>query len=109
MTIDLKDARANLVRGHMRISLGKNGSMKEAADPLESVKESVNLSDLEYEMPRFGNRGGGGGGRGRSRGPPSRWGVLMKLKRDTGNKKFFNRDEMSEEQIEAAIKEMGGE
>ena len=110
MTIDLKDARANLVRGHMRISLGKKGSMKEASDSLETIKESVNLSDLEYEMPRFGNRDGrGGGGRGRGRGPPSRWGVLMKLKRDTGNKKFFNRDEMSEEQIEAAIKEMGGE
>ena len=110
MTIDLKDARANLVRGHMRISLGKKGSMKESETSLESIKESVNLSDLEYEMPRFGNRGGGGrGGGGRSRGPPSRWGVLMKLKRDTGNKKFFNRDEMSDEQIEAAIKEMGGE
>ena len=109
MTIDLKDARANLVRGHMRISLGKKGSMKEAANPLETIKESVNLSDLEYEMPRFGNRDGRGGGRGRSRGPPSRWGVLMKLKRETGNKKFFNRDEMSDEQIEAAIKEMGGE
>ena len=110
MTIDLKDARANLVRGHMRISLGKNGSMKEAGTSLEEIKESVNLSDLEYEMPRFGrdNRGGRGGGGG-SRGPPSRWGVLMKLKRDTGNRKFFNRDEMSEEQIEAAIKEMGGE
>ena len=108
MTIDLKDARANLVRGYMRISLGKKGSMKEADTPVETVKESVNLSDLEYEMPRFGNRGGPGGG-GRSRGPPSRWGVLMKLKRDTGKKKFFNRDEMSEEQIEAAIKEMGGE
>ena len=102
MTIDLKDARANLVRGHMRISLGKKGSMKESETSLESIKESVNLSDLEYEMPRFGNRGGGGRGGGRSRGPPSRWGVLMKLKRDTGNKKFFNRDEMSEEQIEAA-------
>ncbi len=108
MTIDLKDARANLVRGHMRISLGKNGSMKEAGTSLEEIKESINLSDLEYEMPRFGNRDGRGGG-GRSRGPPSRWGVLMKLKRDTGNRKFFNRDEMSEEQIEAAIKEMGGE
>ena len=110
MTIDLKDARTNLVRGHMRISLGKKGSMKESETSLESIKESVNLSDLEYEMPRFGNRGGGGrGGGGRSRGPPSRWSVLMKLKRDTGNKKFFNRDEMSDEQIEAAIKEMGGE
>tara|TARA_B100000029_G_scaffold427808_1_gene437378 strand:- start:697 stop:798 length:102 start_codon:yes stop_codon:yes gene_type:complete len=33
----------------------------------------------------------------------------MKLKRDTGNKKYFNRDEMSNEDIEKAIKEMGGE
>ena len=110
MTINLKDARANLVRGYMRISLGKKGSMSVSETSLESIKESINLSDLEYEMPRFGRDGGGRGGpRGGSRGPPSRWGILMKLKRDTGNKKFFNRDEMSEEQIEAAIKEMGGE
>jgi replication factor A1 len=107
MTINLKDARANLVRGFMRLSLGKKGSMTVSETSLESIKESINLSDLEYEMPRFGRDGGGG--RGGSRGPPSRWGILMKLKRDTGNKKFFNRDEMSEEQIEAAIKEMGGE
>tara|TARA_B110000438_G_scaffold101170_1_gene100089 strand:- start:19255 stop:19761 length:507 start_codon:yes stop_codon:yes gene_type:complete len=107
MTINLKDARANLVRGFMRLSLGKKGSMTVSENSLESIKESINLSDLEYEMPRFGRDGGGG--RGGSRGPPSRWGILMKLKRDTGNKKFFNRDEMSEEQIEAAIKEMGGE
>jgi len=110
MTIDIKDARANLVRGYMRISLGKKGSMTVSKTSLESIKENVNLSDLEYEMPRFGRDGGGRGGpRGGSRGPPSRWGILMKLKRDTGNKKYFNRDEMSEEQIEAAIKEMGGE
>ena len=110
MTINLKDARANLVRGYMRISLGKKGSMSVSETSLESIKESINLSDLEYEMPRFGRDGGGRGGpRGGSRRPPSRWGILMKLKRDTGNKKFFNRDEMSEEQIEAAIKEMGGE
>ena len=57
-------------------------------------------------MPRMG----GGRGRGGPRGKPSgRWGDLMKLKRETGNKKFFNRDEMTEEQIVAAIKEMGGE
>ena len=106
MTIDLKDARANLVRGHMRISLGKHGSMKESKAQLENIKESVNLSDLEYEMPRMGRDHRGGG---RSRGPPSRWSVLMKLKRDTGNKKYFNRDEMSKEDIEAAIKKMGGD
>ena len=110
MTINLKDARDNLVRGYMRISLGKKGSMSVSETSLESIKESINLSDSEYEMPRFGRDGGGRGGpRGGSRGPPSRWGILMKLKRDTGNKKFFNRDDMSEEQIEAAIKEMGGE
>ena len=110
IVLDLKDARANLVRGYMRISLGKKGSMSVSETSLESIKESINLSDLEYEMPRFGRDGGGRGGpRGGSRGPPSRWGILMKLKRDTGNKKFFNRDDMSEEQIEAAIKEMGGE
>ena len=109
MTINLKDARANLVRGHLRLSLGKHGSMKASDNDLESVKEQVNLSDLEYEMPRpaFRDRRSGGGGR--NRGPPSRWGILMKLKRDTGNKKYFNRDDMSDEDIEAAIKEMGGE
>ena len=105
VVLDLKDARANLVRGHMRLSLGKKGSMKESDIAMDNIKQSVNLSDLEYEMPRMGGRGRGGP----SRKPSGRWGDLMKLKRETGNKKFFNRDEMSEEQIEAAIKEMGGE
>ena len=59
-------------------------------------------------MPRTGFRDRRGGG-GKGRGPPTRWSVLMKLKRDTGNKKYFNRDEMSNDDIEKAIKEMGGE
>ena len=66
LTIDLKDARANLVRGHMRISLGKHGSMKKAKSALETIKESINLSDIEYEMPRMGHGRGGRGGRGLS-------------------------------------------
>ena len=111
LTIDLKDARASLVRGHMRISLGKHGSMKKSKSGLETIKESINLSDIEYEMPRMGRdgRGGRGGRGGGGRGPPSPWSTLMKLKRDTGNRKYFNRDEMSKEDIEAAIKEMGGD
>ena len=108
MTLELKDARANLVRGHLRLSLGKTGSMKPSESTLESIKEQVNLSDLEYEMPRTGFRDRRGGG-GKGRGPPTRWSVLMKLKRDTGNKNYFNRDEMSNDDIEKAIKEMGGE
>ena len=111
IVLDLKDARASLVRGHMRLSLGKKGSMKESDVALDSIKQSVNLSDLEYEMPRMGGRGGPGRGgpRGGGRKPLGRWGDLMQLKRETGNKKFFNRDEMTEDQIIAAIKEMGGE
>lgn len=111
VVLDLKDARANLVRGHMRLSLGKKGSMKESNTTLDDIKQSVNLSDLEYEMPRMGGRGGPGRGgpRGGGRKPLGRWGDLMQLKRETGNKKFFNRDEMTEDQIVAAIKEMGGE
>ena len=111
VVLDLKDARANLVRGHMRLSLGKKGSMKESNTNLDDIKQSVNLSDLEYEMPRMGGRGGQGRGgpRGGGRKPLGRWGDLMQLKRETGNKKFFNRDEMTEDQIVAAIKEMGGE
>jgi len=88
------------------LSLGKKGSMKESNKTLDTIKQSVNLSDLEYEMPRMGGRGRGGPPRGK---PSGRWGDLMKLKRETGNKKFFNRDEMTEDQIVAAIKEMGGE
>ena len=59
----------------------------------------------------MGGRGGPGRGgpRGGGRKPSGRWGDLMQLKRETGNKKFFNRDEMTEDQIVAAIKEMGGE
>ena len=111
VVLDLKDARANLVRGHMRLSLGKKGSMKESNTTLDDIKQSINLSDLEYEMPRMGGRGGPGRGgpRGGGRKPLGRWGDLMQLKRETGNKKFFNRDEMTEDQIVAAIKEMGGE
>ena len=106
VVLDLKDASANLVRGHMRLSLGNKGSMKESNTTLDNIKHSVNLSDLEFEMPRMGGRGGPRGG---GRKPSGRWGDLMKLKRETGNKKFFNRDEMTEDQIVAAIKEMGGE
>ena len=99
MTIELKDARANLVRGHMRISLGKKGSMKESETSLESIKESVNLSDLEYDMPRFGNRGGGGRGGGRRRGPPSRWGILMKLKREKANERKIKIERENDKKI----------
>ena len=35
MTLELKDARANLVIGHLRLCLGKTGSMKPSESTLE--------------------------------------------------------------------------
>ncbi|MAH17608.1 MAG: hypothetical protein CL960_03850 [Euryarchaeota archaeon] len=66
-TIWLKDARASLVRGSLRLSLGKFGSLDEPGREVASVRDDLNLSDLAYAMPRpdrgrGGGRGGGGGG-----------------------------------------------
>ena len=65
-TIWLKDARATLVRGSLRLSLGKFGSLDEPGREVGSVRDDLNLSDLAYAMPRpdrgrGGGRGGGGG------------------------------------------------
>ena len=67
-TIWLKDARATLVRGSLRLSLGKFGSLDEPGREVGSVRDDLNLSDLAYAMPRpdrgrGGGRGGGGGGK----------------------------------------------
>jgi len=67
-TIWLSDARASLVRGSLRLSLGKYGSLGEGDREVEHVREDLNISDLAYAMPRpdrgrGGGRGGGGGGK----------------------------------------------
>ena len=64
-TIWLKDARATLVRGSLRLSLGKFGSLDEPGREVGSVRDDLNLSDLAYAMPRpdRGRGGGGGGGK----------------------------------------------
>ncbi|OIR13023.1 MAG: hypothetical protein BEU05_00410 [Marine Group III euryarchaeote CG-Bathy2] len=67
-TIWLKDARATLVRGSLRLSLGKFGSLGKPGREVGSVRDDLNLSDLAYAMPRpdrgrGGGRGGGGGGK----------------------------------------------
>ncbi|MDP7081784.1 MAG: hypothetical protein QF372_00290 [Candidatus Poseidoniia archaeon] len=67
-TIWLSDARASLVRGSLRLSLGKYGSLGEGDREVEHVREDLNISDLAYAMPRpdrgrGGGRGAGGGGK----------------------------------------------
>lgn len=55
----------SLVRGHLRLNVGRYGSMSTVDDDLE-VNEELNISDREYEQARRpgGSGGGGRGGRG---------------------------------------------
>jgi replication factor A1 len=56
----------SLVRGHMRLNVGRYGSMTKSNDPIGEVNSSLDMSQQEFEQERrsFGGgyRGGGGGG-----------------------------------------------
>jgi replication factor A1 len=56
----------SLVRGHMRLNVGRYGSMTKSNDPIGEVNSSLDMSQQEFESERrsFGGgyRGGGGGG-----------------------------------------------
>jgi replication factor A1 len=58
----------SLVRGHMRLNVGRYGSMTKSTDPIAEVNQSLDMSQQEFESERrsFGGgyRGGGGGDRG---------------------------------------------
>jgi ssDNA-binding replication factor A large subunit len=63
----------SLVRGHMRLNVGRYGSMTKSTDPIGDVNQSLDMSQQEFESERRsfgggyrgGDRGGyGGGGRG---------------------------------------------
>ncbi|MCL4324102.1 MAG: single-stranded DNA-binding protein [Candidatus Thermoplasmatota archaeon] len=57
----------SLVRGHMRLNVGRYGNMNPATDPIDNVNTSVDMSSQEFMSERrsFGGGGGGGGGYGR--------------------------------------------
>jgi replication factor A1 len=65
--IDIKNGYVSLVRGHMRLNVGKYGTLSKSDKPLEGTSTELNMSDKEYEQERR-QFGGGGGGR-RSGGP----------------------------------------
>jgi replication factor A1 len=73
--IEIKNGYVSLVRGHMRLNVGKYGSLAKSEKPLESTSTALNMSDKEYEQERrhFGGGGGprrggySGGGRDRER------------------------------------------
>ena len=64
--IDIKNGYVSLVRGHMRLNVGKYGTLGKTDKPLESTSTELNMSDKEYEQERrsFGGGGGRSGGRG---------------------------------------------
>ena len=56
--LQIKNGYVSLVRGHMRLNVGKYGTLGKT-DGLESVSTELNMSDKEYEQPPRRNRGGG--------------------------------------------------
>ncbi|MCJ2531348.1 MAG: single-stranded DNA-binding protein [Candidatus Thermoplasmatota archaeon] len=77
--LEITNGYVSLVRGHMRLNVGKYGAFKKVDEEIPEVKTSVDKSADEYEQERRPSRGGGsyggggGGGRGRPRGnQPSR-------------------------------------
>jgi ssDNA-binding replication factor A large subunit len=66
----------SLVRGHMRLNVGRYGNLTKSTDPINEVNQSLDMSQQEFESERrsFGGGGyrdrgsqsyGGGGGGGR--------------------------------------------
>jgi len=62
--IEIKNGYVSLVRGHMRLNVGKYGTLAKIDKPIET-NTTLNMSDKEYEQER---RSFGGGGRGGGRG-----------------------------------------
>ncbi len=69
----------SLVRGHMRLNVGRYGSMTKSNDPIGDINTTLDMSQQEFESERrsygggyrggggdrgYGGGGGGGGGRG---------------------------------------------
>ncbi|MFQ5918456.1 MAG: single-stranded DNA-binding protein [Thermoplasmata archaeon] len=66
--LEIDNGYVSLVRGHMRLNVGKYGSFKRSDQEIGEVNTSVDKSADEYEQerrpPRGGGRSYGGGSRG---------------------------------------------
>ena len=68
-TLAVKNGYVSLVRGHMRLNVGKYGQLSKAEKTLDATSNEPNMSEKEYEQERRQYSGGGGdrGGRPRRR------------------------------------------
>ncbi|MGA7922822.1 MAG: single-stranded DNA-binding protein, partial [Thermoplasmata archaeon] len=72
----------SLVRGHMRLNVGRYGNLTKSQDPINEVNQSLDMSQQEFESERrsygggggFRDRQGGGGGYGGGGGGGQRYG-----------------------------------
>ncbi len=66
-TLLIDNGYVSLVRGHIRLNVGKYGSMTKSEQAIETVNTALDVSAVEYERePRY--RSGGYGGQERSGG-----------------------------------------
>ncbi len=63
-TVLIDNGYVSLVRGHIRLNVGKYGSFAKAETPLDAVNSALDVSAVEYERePRYRSGGYGGGQR----------------------------------------------
>lgn len=88
--VQVNNGYVSLVRGRIRLNVGKYGSLEKVARDLPEVNKTNDLSAAEHDAPPresrggFGGRPGGGGGGGRSFGGRGR----PKERRIHGRRRF---------------------
>jgi replication factor A1 len=93
-TFLIDNGYVSLVRGHIRLNVGKYGSFAKAETPIETVNTALDVSAVEYERePRYrsGGYGGqreGGGSRQFEFGTGARSGGGNREHRDRGRRRF---------------------
>ncbi len=65
-TLYIENGYITLVRGHMRLNVGKYGAISPGTEEVAEVNEELDMSEKEYEnrYRRYGNGGGGSYNRG---------------------------------------------
>ena len=71
-TYRLENGYTTLFQGHLRLNIGRYGTLKPAEEEIAEINDEVDMSEQEHERrPRYGGGGGrdrGGGGGYRDRG-----------------------------------------
>jgi len=56
-TIFVENGYTTLVRGHLRLNVGKYGAIKDSKEEIEEVDEENDMSEKEFSQERRGRRG----------------------------------------------------